>query len=124
MNTPLLITIIQCLLSLIFLWTGSTKIFLKGELLKKFVPVSKDIPEKWLRRIGGLELLASFGLILPFYLSLFPILTLFADAGIIFLIISAMIYNFNRKNWGILVVDVSVISMAAFALYEMVFGNG
>jgi uncharacterized membrane protein len=111
------------MLSLIFLWTGATKIFLKGELQKKFVPVSKDIPGKWLRRIGGLELLASFGLIIPFYLNLFPILTLFADAGIVFLIAGAMTYNFNRKNWGLLLIDVFVISMAGFALYEMIFGN-
>jgi hypothetical protein len=121
MKGYLLTNIIQCLLSLLFLWTGATKIFLKGEMLLKYVPISKDVPEKLLRKIGGLEMLVSFGLIIPFYLGIFPILTLFADAGIIFLMIGAMVYHFSRKQWLMLTTNIIVIGMACFVLYEMIF---
>jgi len=121
MTVYLIAYVIECLLSLLFLYTGSTKVFLNGEKLKKFVPISVDVPIKLLRKIGMLELLASFGIAVPVCVGIFPLLVLFADAGIVFLMIGAILYHFTRKQWGMLFTNLMVIAMALFVIYEMVF---
>ena len=121
MNIYLATYAVQCLLSLLFLYSGSTKVFLKGEKLKKWVPISVDVPEKLLRKIGVAEMAVSFGLAMAAGFEIFPILALFADAGIVFLMIGAIVYHFTRKQWGMLVLNLFVTVMALFAIYEMLF---
>jgi len=121
MPIAILVLLVQCLLSLIFLFTGSTKVFLNGKKLERFVPISKDIPVGLLRKIGSLELLASFGIAIPVCSGFFPMLVLFADAGIIFLMIGAAIYHINRKQWMMFASNVIITGMSLFVIYEMMF---
>lgn len=98
MPIELVVLITQCLLSLVFLFSGSTKVFLNGKKLERFVPISIDVPIHLLRRIGSLELFASFGIAIPVCTGLFPFIVLFANAGVVFLMIGAAIYHVNRKQ--------------------------
>jgi putative oxidoreductase len=123
MSNELIVLITECFLSLLFLFSGSTKVFLNGKKLEKFVPISQDVPVTILRKIGSLELLASFGIAIPVCTGIFPLIILFADTGIIFLMIGAAIYHVNRKQWGMLGMNVVIAAMALFVIFEMMFGK-
>jgi putative oxidoreductase len=119
MSIELIALATECFLSLIFLFSGSTKVFLTGERLTRFVPISVDVPVNLLRKIGSLELLASFGIAIPVCTGIFPMLALFADAGIVLLMIGAAIYHINRKQWGMLGTNIVISGMALFVIFEM-----
>jgi len=77
--------IIQGLLAVIYLFTGTTKVALPLAMLKGPVP----LPGWFLRFLGVCELLGAIGLILPGLLGIRPGLTPLAAAGLVIIMIGA-----------------------------------
>jgi uncharacterized membrane protein YphA (DoxX/SURF4 family) len=79
--------IVQGLLALIFLFTGSMKLVLPVEVLTEQVP----LPGPFVRFIGVAEVLGAIGLILPGLLRIRPGLTPLAAAGLLIIMIGATV---------------------------------
>ena len=77
--------IVQGLLTLIFLFTGSVKLVLPIEVMTEQVP----LPGWFVRFLGVAEVLGAIGLILPGLLRIRPGLTPLAAAGLVIIMIGA-----------------------------------
>jgi uncharacterized membrane protein YphA (DoxX/SURF4 family) len=79
--------IVQMLLGLLFLWAGAMKLVMPMEQMAG--PVA--FPEWFLRFIGVVEVLGGLGLILPALLRIRPGLTPLAAAGLVIIMIGAVV---------------------------------
>jgi len=77
--------IVQGLLTLVFLFTGGTKLVLPIEVLTEQTP----LPGWFVRFLGVAEVLGAIGLILPGLLRIRPGLTPLAAAGLVIIMIGA-----------------------------------
>lgn len=106
--------VVQVLLALLFLWAGSIKLVLPLEKLAG--PV--ELPGLFLRFIGVVEVLGGIGLILPGLLRIRPILTAWAAAGIVILMIGAVGITFaGGVNVGMALIPGVTGILAAFVAY-------
>src|SRR2546423_2383243 len=81
--------IIQVLLSLLFLFAGSTKFVMTVEEMNRQAPVV--LPGLFLHFIGACEILGGLGLILPALLRIKPGLTPLAAAGLAIITLGATV---------------------------------
>lgn len=88
--------IVQVLLALLFIWAGGMKLVLPLEKLAG--PVA--LPGALLRFIGVAELLGGLGLILPSLLRIRPGLTPLAAAGLVIIMIGAVIITLVGGGTG------------------------
>lgn len=79
--------VVQVLLALLFLWAGAMKLVMPMEQMAG--PVA--FPEWFLRFIGVVEVLGGLGLILPALLRIRPGLTPLAAAGLVIVMIGAVV---------------------------------
>lgn len=79
--------VVQVLLALLFLWAGGMKLVMPVEQMAG--PVA--FPEWFLRFIGVVEVLGGLGLILPALLRIRPGLTPLAAAGLVIVMIGAVV---------------------------------
>jgi hypothetical protein len=79
--------IVQGLLALLFLYTGSIKLVLPLEVLTAQVP----LPGWFVRFLGVAEVLGAIGLILPGLLRIRPGMTPLAAAGLVIIMIGATV---------------------------------
>jgi DoxX-like family len=79
--------IVQGLLALLFLFAGGMKLVLPLEALTEQMP----LPGLFVRFIGVAEVLGAMGLILPGLLRIRPALTPLAAAGLVLIMIGAMV---------------------------------
>ena len=79
--------IVQGLLALLFLFTGGIKLVLPIEVLTEGSP----LPGPFVRFLGVAEVLGAIGLILPGLLRIRPGLTPLAAAGLVIIMIGAMV---------------------------------
>jgi uncharacterized membrane protein YphA (DoxX/SURF4 family) len=85
----ILLWILQILLALLFLFSGAIKLVLPVEEMTKQMPV--HLPGLFLRFIGVCEILGGIGLILPALLRIEPWLTPLAAAGLLIIMIGAVV---------------------------------
>jgi hypothetical protein len=105
--------VLQVLLALLFLWAGGMKLVLPLEKLAG--PVA--LPGLFLRFIGVVEVLGGLGLILPGLLRIRPVLTAWAAAGLVILMIGAVgITLTGGLNVMVLIPAVTGL-LAAFVAY-------
>ena len=64
--------------------------------------------------IGTLEVLAAFGLILPWALDIVPVLTPLAATGLALLHVGACATHARRKEWQVVPVNVVLSALAVF----------
>ena len=84
--------IIQILLALLFLFAGVTKLVLPIEVLTANAPPnSVHLPDLFVRFIGVVETLGALGLILPGVFRRRPELTPLAAAGLVIIMIGAVV---------------------------------
>src|SRR5207302_801635 len=76
----ILLWILQCLLALLFIFSGAMKFVMPVEEMNRQAPVV--LPGLFLHLIGVCEILGGFGLILPSLLRIKPGLTPLAAAGL------------------------------------------
>jgi hypothetical protein len=79
--------IVQGLLTLLFLFTGGTKLILPIEMLTEQTP----LPGLFVRFLGVAEVLGAIGLILPGLVRIWPVLTPLAASGLVIIMIGATV---------------------------------
>jgi uncharacterized protein YjeT (DUF2065 family) len=86
-KTNVALWIVQGLLTALFLFAGGFKLALPLAALAKVSP----LPAPFLRFIGGCEVAGAVGLILPWALRIRPVLTPLAAAGLVIIMIGAVV---------------------------------
>ena len=90
--------VLQILLALMFLMSGSQKAFRSEAKLHESFPWAQDFPLATVRFIGITQLLAAVGLILPAATGIWPILTPIAAVGLAITMLLAMVVHYRRKE--------------------------
>ena len=117
--------IVAGLLAVVFLVSGSTKLFVPKKnldgLLQRVGPAAqaagewtRDFSPGALKTIGVLELLGAVGLILPAALDIAPVLVPLAASGAVLLFVGAVITRLRRGERATIVVDLVYLAIAAF----------
>ena len=109
--------VVQLLLMAVFVLTGFVKVFQPIDVLAETYRWIGFAPPVFVRFVGICELLAAAGLLGPAVLRLMPRLTVFAAIGIILLMVGAMITHVLLGPWSTIVVNLILLSLAAFVAY-------
>jgi uncharacterized membrane protein YphA (DoxX/SURF4 family) len=106
--------IIQALLGLLFLFSGSMKFVMSVAEMTKDMP---SMPGWFLHFIGVMEILGGFGLILPSLLRIRPGLTPLAAAGLVIIMSGATAITLSTMGVGPAVLPLIVGILCAFVAY-------
>ena len=110
--------IVQILLALLFLFAGGTKLLLPIETLTAMGPPNQVVlPGLLVRFIGVCEVLGALGLVLPALLHIRPKLTPLAAAGLLIIMIGAVIVTIMGPGVGAAVPPLVVGLLCAFVAY-------
>jgi uncharacterized membrane protein YphA (DoxX/SURF4 family) len=112
-NMNIALWIVQILLALIFLFAGGMKMVLPIEEMTKDIAM----PGLFLRFIGVCEVLGGIGVVLPWLLRIRPGLTPLAAAGLVIIMIGAVITTVMTMSVVMAIVPFIVGVMAAFVAY-------
>lgn len=105
--------LVQAVLAVIFLLAGWMKVVASYESLNILLKWTQDFPELALRVIGGLEVLAAIGLILPAAFRIVPSLTAYAAGALALDMLLATIYHLMRGEMENTVPTVILLAIAA-----------
>ena len=109
--------VVQVLLALLFIWGGGIKLVLPLEQLAG-PPGSVALPGAFLRFIGVVEVLGGLGLILPGLLRIRPGLTPLAAAGLVIVMIGAVVITLlGDGSAGMALIPGVTGLLAAFVAY-------
>ena len=92
--------VIQGVLALVFIMSGSMKLTRSKEQLAGQLPWVEDFSLPQIRVIGALELLGGVGLVLPALTGMMPWLTPLAAAGMVLVMIGASLTHYRRKEYS------------------------
>lgn len=110
--------IIQVLLALIFLFAGGTKLVLPLDVLTAMgSPNQVHLPGLLIRFIGVCEVLGALGLILPGLLRIRPGLTPLAAAGLVIIMIGAVVTTLAGGDVASALFPMVVGILTAFVAY-------
>jgi uncharacterized membrane protein YphA (DoxX/SURF4 family) len=107
--------IIQVLLALLFLFAGGMKLVMPVEEIIKQMPL--PLPGWFVRLIGVVEVLGAIGVILPWLVRIRPGLTPLAAAGLVIVMIGAVVYGLAAGDFASALMPVGVGLLAAFVAY-------
>ena len=107
--------IVQGLLALLFLLTGSMKLFLP--LAALMAHMQMPLPGLFVRFLGVAEVAGAIGLILPGLLRIRPGLTPLAACGLIIIMIGATVLTLLSGGGGMALMPLVVGLLAAFIAY-------
>jgi uncharacterized membrane protein YphA (DoxX/SURF4 family) len=119
------IWVVQGLLAFLFLFSGGMKVAQPDEKLVERMHWIKTWPKGSSLLIGGVEVLAAIGLILPAALKIAPVLTPIAATGLVVVMIGAVAVHAREKEWsgvattavlGLLALFVAITRFGAYAL--------
>lgn len=117
MNLALWIT--AGVLAAIFLVAGGAKLIMPKEKLAAF-PGGRwveDFSAGSVKAIGGLEVLAAVGLILPAALDVAPVLVPLAAVGLVLVMVGAIITRLRRHEAKEIVAELTYLALAAFVAW-------
>lgn len=107
--------IVQGLLAALFLWAGGIKLVMPIEEMMKQMPL--PMPGWFLRFIGVAEILGALGLILPWLLRVQPGLTTLAAAGLVIIMIGAVVLTLMTGDIVMALIPLVVGILGAFVAY-------
>ena len=111
--------IVQVLLAVIFLVTGTTKLTQPREKMAAGpMRWAADVTDAQFRTIGAVEVLGAIGLILPSALGIAPLLTPLAAVGLVLTMIGAIHTHVRYGETNRLAVPMVVLAMAVFVAVE------
>ena len=114
----ILLWIIQVLLALLFLFAGGMKLVIAPEVLQSMgSPNQIGLPGLLVRFIGVCEVLGGLGLILPGLLRIRPGLTPLAAAGLVIIMIGAIVLTVMGDGIGAALPAIVAGILAAFVAY-------
>jgi uncharacterized membrane protein YphA (DoxX/SURF4 family) len=105
--------IVQALLAIVYLVSGSMKLTMPVEEMTRDVP----LPGAFLRFIGVAEVLGALGLVLPWLLGIRPHLTPLAAAGLTIIMIGATAITTATMGLAMGLIPLTVGSLVAFVAY-------
>jgi uncharacterized membrane protein len=108
--------VVQILVALAFLISGLRK-FTRSDAQIRILPWAKGLEPKQVRGIGGLELLAVVGLILPWATNILPWLTPLAAVGVILLMLGAAYANYQAGLMPPIIANAILLLLAAVVAY-------
>jgi len=106
--------VIQALLALLFLFAGGVKLVLPIDALTKQMPM---LSGGFLRFVGVCEALGGLGLILPGLLRIFPGLTPLAAAGLVGIMIGAIVVTLMTTGGATVLFPLVTGLLAALVAY-------
>jgi uncharacterized membrane protein YphA (DoxX/SURF4 family) len=110
--------IIQILLALLFLFAGGTKLYFSPEVLAAMGPPNQvHLPGLFLKFIGVCEVLGGLGLVLPGLFKIRPQLTSLAAAGLLIIMIGAVVVTIAGPGVGPALPAVVIGLLCAFVAY-------
>ena len=107
------------LLAAVFLFAGSTKLFLSREKLAE-APGGGwvlDFSAGFVKALGAVEILGAVGLILPALLGIAPVLVPLAAVGLATIMVGAAIVTYRRREPIHVLVDLTYLAMAVFVAF-------
>ena len=108
--------VVQVLVAVGFAIAGYTKAF-SYERARERMPWVRDVPSRFTRTIGVLEILGAIGLILPAVTGVLPWLTPLAAAALALLQVLAIVFHLTRGEWRNLPANAVLMGLALFAAY-------
>jgi len=109
-----LLWIIQTVLALLFLFAGGAKLVMSAADLTAQTP----LPAAFLRFIGVMEILGGLGLVLPGMLRIRTGLTPLAAAGLVIIMIGAVVVTVQTMGLVMAILPFVTGSLAAFVAYS------
>jgi uncharacterized membrane protein YphA (DoxX/SURF4 family) len=106
---------VQVLLALIFLFAGGMKLIVPVEELNQQMPLPLPVWFVWFT--GVVEVLGALGLLLPGLLRIRPGLTPLAAAGLVIVMIGAVVYSLAAGAGAAAALPLVVGLLAAFVAY-------
>jgi uncharacterized membrane protein YphA (DoxX/SURF4 family) len=114
--------IVASLLAAAFLGAGLTKLTQPKEKLVTNMGWVEDFSPGTVKLIGGLEVLAAIGLILPALLGIAPVFVPLAALGLVLVMAGAVVVHVRRKETPMVAVNVVLLVLAAVVAWGR-FGN-
>jgi hypothetical protein len=116
--------IVAGLLAAVFLFAGSTKLFIPR---KKLAEASGggwvlDFSAGFVKALGALEILGAVGLILPALLDVAPVLVPLAALGLGVIMVGAAAVEFRRQEFKHVLVNLTYLALIAFVAWGRYFG--
>lgn len=104
------------LLAVAFGAAGALKLATPKEKLQENPNLAwtQDFSGGTIKLIGGLELAAAVGLILPWALDIAPVLTPLAAVGLVLIMVGAAVTHARRKESSAIVINLVLGALAAF----------
>jgi uncharacterized membrane protein YphA (DoxX/SURF4 family) len=110
--------IIQILLALLFLFAGGTKLYFSPEVLAAMGPPNQvHLPGLFIQFIGVCEVLGALGLVLPGLFRIRPQLTFLAAAGLLIIMIGAVVVTIAGPGVGTAIPPFVIALLCAFVAY-------
>ncbi|MBL1281065.1 MAG: DoxX family protein [Fluviicola sp.] len=107
------ILVLQIGLTCVFLYFGLLKMFMPIEKIEKRVSWARDYSPSRLKFFGFLELLGALGLILPYNLDFFPILTPIAATALAMIMAGAAMVHLRRDEIKMILLNIFIIFLLA-----------
>jgi len=111
----ILLWILQCLLALLFIFSGAMKFVMPVEEMNRQAPVV--LPGLFLHFIGVCEILGGIGLILPSLLRIKPGLTPLAATGLAIITIGATVITMRGGMVAMVVLPLTTALLCIFVAY-------
>ena len=109
----IVILILQIGLALLFLYFGLLKVFMPINQIEKRVSWAQDYSSSRLRFFGVLEILGAVGLVVPYQLEVFPILTPMAATGLAMVMAGAAVVHLRRDEIKMIMLNILIIFLLA-----------
>ena len=104
---------LQIVLCVVFLYFGLLKMFMPIEKIAKRVSWAHDYSVAKLKFFGFLEVIGALGIILPYQLDIFPILTPMAATGLAMLMAGAATVHLQRDEINMVFLNIFIIFLLA-----------
>ena len=112
--------VVQGLLALLFLMSGSMKAFTPLATMRKKMTWANDFPTAFVRFLGLAELLGAIGLIAPAVTGIQSWLTVAAAVGFVVVMVSASVFHASRREYQHLGIPLVLLGLSVF----VVLGRG
>jgi uncharacterized membrane protein YphA (DoxX/SURF4 family) len=109
--------IVAGLLSVSYLISGGAKLIMPKEKYAAKARWAKDFSAGSVKAIGGLEVLAAVGLVLPAALEIVPVLVPLAALGLVMIMVGAVITRIQRHEFKFMMADLVYLALAGFVAW-------
>lgn len=109
--------VVAALLAAAFLAAGLTKLARPKAALAAQMAWVEDFPQPVIKLIGGSEVLAAIGLIVPAAVGIAPILVPLAATGLVIVMIGAAVTHARRHEPQMIATNVVLLVLAAFVVW-------